>query len=466
MKRILKIKEVIIDPVLFTKVMLLLMLLINFPYIGSVVKMIMKVLPIWGGIVFCFNLKYFREILKEKFYKYLILMVFTYGVTILINFRFNLIQNIKSWVWYIIYIGILLIWWRVGDRSKQEICENIKQINWFVIIINLINVFSCMIFWVENIGIVFQNRAVGICDKRLFGIVDGVNPSMMIALVSVLAAALNREIDEKPSKLKNIVYIVNMVCTYISIIASGTRSVRYVMIVVIAFYMVVVVWKKWDADKYLADIKKAIVISALWGIIFFLGTAIMVEATRYPIGLVPVISQSLKERIITDEISNEISNEISDDNNIKNRLIIRGKAGEEAALNARIFIWKECIAIWKEHPFFGVGNANYTESTHSMPVALLVYSGGIGTIIFMGYLILRMIDAFTVLLKKCKNMNSLWFSMVFPFMICVALCLYSLTDALIIFNNAENTMLFWVYLGIMGVSEHWLEDNVGADNKK
>lgn len=449
-----KIRKVLTEPVLFMKSMLFIMLLINFPYIGSIMRLIMKVMPVWGGIIFIFNLRQIRKVFKEKFYPQLALMAFTYGITILINCKFNLIQNLKSWIWYIIYIGILLIWWRIGNRNSQELCRDIKQINWFIIIINLTNVLSCMIFLIGNTYIIFQSRVIGFFGNRLYGIVDGVNPSMMIGFISVIASAMNKKIDEKPLKIKNVIYILNLVFTYISIIASGSRSVRYVMIVLIAFFLVMVLWKKWDADKYLADIKKAVLVSAFWGVLFLFVTIAVVEVTRYPIGWIPAISQSLKGGATEESYK-------------KNEPMIRSEEAEKESTNVRLNIWKECVALWRKHLLFGVGNANYTESTHSMPVALLVYSGIVGTIVFAGYLIRRMLTGFLVLLKNSKNMDSIWYRMLFSYMICLALCLYSIFATLIIFSNVENTILFWVYLGIMEEAEYRMKYSLieGAENE-
>lgn len=128
---------------------------------------------------------------------------------------------------------------------------------------------------------------------------------------------------------------------------------------------------------------------------------------------------------------------------------------ERESTELRLGIWKECIAIWKEHPFFGVGNANYyMESTHSTPVALLVYSGAVGTVIFAVYLIGRMLTGFWSLFKNSRQMDWAWFSMLFSFMICLALCMFGIFETVIIFSNVENTVLFWIYLGIMEMAEH------------
>lgn len=452
--------RMLLNPALFVKVMLVIMLLLNMPYIGDIAKLIIKAVPVWGGLVFIANLKYVKETTKGKFYLLLVLMAFFYGVTILVNFRFNLIQNIKSWIWYVIYVGILLVWWRTGCRDREEICRDIKQINWFVITVNLINVLSCVICLVSDVGIWFHNRPIGIWENKLFGVMDGLTHSMMIALISVLAAGMNKKIDEKPSSFKNAVYLVNLVCTYISITASGSRSMRFITATMIALYCVAGLWKRWDADKYLKNLKKAAAVTIFLGGLVFILAYGAVEMLRYPVGMLPLPARTVRQWYAADndfggKTEQKTEGVSETDDFLSEEIVIRDPKTERESTELRLGIWKECIAIWKEHPFFGVGNANYyMESTHSTPVALLVYSGAVGTVIFAVYLIGRMLTGFWSLFKNSRQMDWAWFSMLFSFMICLALCMFGIFETVIIFSNVENTVLFWIYLGIMEIAEH------------
>lgn len=455
----------ILEPALFIKVMLVIMLLLNFPYIGDAAKMIMKAVPVWGGVVFAFNMRYVKELTKGKFYSLLILMAFSYSITIAINYKYSLVQNIKSLIWYVIYFGILLIWWRNGKRSREKICEDIKQINWFVIIVNLFNVLPSVALFAANVGLVTHNgRPMGIHVNRLFCIMDGVNHSMMIALISVVAIAMNRRLDDKESRFKKTLYIINLICTYIVIVASGTRSVRFIMIALIAFYCFIREWKKQMAEGKPIN-KKGRLRSVLAGILVFVLTYIAVEATRYLVGMLPVLGEAVKQCIgMLKGSSSGGSQGIG--KLFKDSFLIRDTGGEQRSTAERMDIWRECIAIWKDHPWWGVGNANYTESTHSLPIALLIYSGILGTIIFATYLVGRMMSGLAVLMKKGKWTDVIWSSMLFSFMICIALCMFGILDTVIIFSNVENTVLFWIYLSIMEAGEYFIEfekeDNVNV----
>lgn len=461
----------ILEPALFIKVMLVIMLLLNFPYIGDAAKMIMKAVPVWGGIVFAFNMRYVKELTKGKFYGLLILMAFSYSITIAINYKYSLVQNIKSLIWYVIYFGILLIWWRNGKRSRQKIYEDIKQINWFVIIVNLFNVLPSIALFAANVTLVTHNRRpMGIHANRLFCIMDGVNHSVMIALISVVAIAMNRRLDDKESRFKKTLYIINVICTYIVIVASGTRSVRFIMIALIAFYCFIREWKKQIGEDKPINKTKGMWKSVLAGILAFVLTYVLVEATRYFVGMLPVLGEEIKQCISRLMESRSIENSVGGSGGMEklfeDSFVIRDVDGEQCSTAQRMDIWRECIAIWKDHPWWGVGNANYTESTHSLPIALLIYSGIFGTIIFISYLVCRMVTGLAVLMKKGKWTDVIWSSMLFSFMICIALCMFGILDTVIIFSNVENTVLFWIYLSIMEAGEYFIEfekeDNVNV----
>lgn len=83
----------ILDAALFAKVIFL-MLINNFPYIGGIATFIMQIISvIWAPFIIIRNLKYIRGIVKENFYWLLLLTAFSYGITVLINYKYNLTQT-------------------------------------------------------------------------------------------------------------------------------------------------------------------------------------------------------------------------------------------------------------------------------------------------------------------------------------------------------------------------------------
>lgn len=448
---------IFLNPVLYVKVMLTVMLLIDFPYIGDAAKFIIKIVLIWGGMIVALNFEKILGCLKTKRNKFLLFMICSYCITCLINYRYHLLQNFKAMMWFILYIGLLLSWWRFS--GKKDIFKDIEQINWIVIIINLLNVIPSVFMYLLSISIWFQDRPIGICATRLFGVMAGLNSSVMIAWVSSLASVFNYKIDDNNRKVKKILYFVNIVCSYIFLIASGTRAVRLNMIIMLTFCYLILKWKKWSMHNWYMNKFKFVMRSGIIGCVAFFIIGGTVELSKYPISLLPLI--------------------------FGGSTVIRDKGTEERSTENRLQIWEECIELWEEHPIMGIGNANikvyadlskkkfqyinvspYGVSTHGLPVALLVYSGIVGTVIFAIYLVMRMISGFIGLMGELKLVGKRWNSMFFGFMICVSLCIHSVFGTIIIFSNVENTILFWVYLGLMEFSEEDIrcEENLLSKN--
>lgn len=469
---------IVTEPIFFIKIVLVLMLLISFPYIGILTQKIMKIIPIWAAIILLLNANSFKAIIRKDFYWILILFGVSYAITVVLNREYNVMQNTKSLIWFIIYIGILMSGWQFKEINKKKAKENIWQINWIVIIINLLNVVPSIFLFVVNICISFQDRPIGIYTGRLFGVMAGINPSAMVALVSIMTTLMNIEIKKENNKFVYSIYGINIVLSYIFIIASGTRSVRLIMEFLMGFMGFVYLWKKWLLSKTFNGNFISAVCSILCGGLILTVSYLGVEASRYPIGMIPMLGKSIgfvniyenAEKWDNAEHTDTDSTEYKD--HIFENAVIRDKESGERSSSHRMNIAKECFLLWREAPIFGIGSANMNEyasrsdvaykyiinppygvSTHSMPIAALLFSGLCGLFWISIYLVLKMLKSVILLLKRESIVGRLEINILLPIMICMSLCIYSLAGTIIVFSNVECTILFWIYWGILGETE-------------
>lgn len=83
------------------------------------------------------------------------------------------------------------------------------------------------------------------------------------------------------------------------------------------------------------------------------------------------------------------------------------------SLDSRAIMYKEAVQLWLEHPFFGIGYAQFGEYTsthyiysHSTYAEILSCTGAIGTVLFFAPLINELIKSIKLVAKAPKRDNS------------------------------------------------------------
>lgn len=469
-----KITSAALNPAWYVIAMPCIYLLGCFPVFGEYVMRVGKILPAWALLIILCNLMKYKKFILESYRWILVLFCISYGITICINYKYNFFSNTKSLIWIIIYVCVLMTWWRLEPEGREGVLKKVRILNYAVVGINMLNVVPTFFFYILGKGFFYGARPIGIYGTRMYGITEELNPSTMVAFISVIVSFINMDLKGKKPVFEKAIYIVNLLCTYVFIITSGTRATRFAMIAVFTYYFFLFLLKRQDWSVKKNHVKSVVKIIG-GSLLFIIAFYFTVEATRYPIGKFPSLCRSaynhvqawvLDLRGVEDipDISDK-TDEPSDAGLKEDEVLMRAWQSENSATGARLDIAKEGIALWTDYKIFGIGSANikvYAQQngkeyvnvitgTHSMPLSCLLFSGAIGLILFMAYLISRMLSAFigiirgeTVICWKVKK---------HAFAICMALCIYSMGASVIVFNNARNTVLFWIYLGIMEMAE-------------
>lgn len=485
-----------ISPSLFVKCILLLSILVDFPYVNTFSRKALSVLPLWGMLIIYLYFSTIIKTLRDRKHMLLIAMAFSYGCTILLNYKHNFIQNTKFLVWFLIYIGILMIWWKVKEQKNMNIIyRDIQHMAWIIVVTNMLNVVPSVVLYCLNILIEFQaTRPMGIFGGRLYCLMSGVNAAVMLSVISIFLGIVLTKHKENACLWKNVILFINGLFSYVFIIASGTRSARVVLAISAGVYFSVIVWKKIEKRK-----KSKVALSIGSGVTGLLCIGLVyafVVLSRTPIGLLPNMGQEIKQYIVQTDVSNRnegegvsVENNQSTNPNIPlndmvvldgggndNKVMVREEKNEELSFQHRINIWTECLRLLKSYPLFGVGNANlqvcadnsqeeykyinippYGASTHSMPVAVLIYSGVVGFAIIFIYFISKGCNYLSTLLMKCsQNMIEDGITLV-ALLVCIAIGVYSMVGTCIMFSNVMLTIIFWICWGLLDMEKERIE---------
>jgi O-antigen ligase len=251
--------------------------------------------------------------------------------------------------------------------------------------------------------IIFINNPINIVKgERFIGAYSNSNQLGFWAFISFIISF---------KYLKNKIIIVNILLELVLIILAGSRSV----FIATSFFVIYTLFKKVDFKS-----PKNIYVF-LMSIVFFVLLIIITTFTRY----------QWLYKYIKDMEFKEILNTLS---------------------GYRYYIWKEVLEIFYKFPIFGIGPNNVNnaaklvlaensmlitggwEDPHNIVIALLTYTGLIGTLLFIKILY----DKFKVIIENKSD---------YLLISIICLLVISLFDIGIVFDNRILSVYFWYLIG-------------------
>ncbi len=448
------------------------------PIIHVVSEKLIFLFPLGAGILL---LGTWNEIMKRiqrrKDCWLLLLFCVSYMGTILLNIDYNLMQNIKSIIWLGIYIVVFYLY---EEEDSTDYYKGIIRLNHTIIFIcfvaNLLSVFM----YFGGYYVQYGEMPLGITLGRLYGVYGNhVNSGSMLAVCVVTSAVINRNLIKKyklSEKLRNweIFYCVSSVLAYIYIIGSGSRTTRGCIVIGGSVYICGYIYHKIYKKPIVVRIILTLV-AAVFG--FGMLESMNVLTVKMLQREVPIQSEGLSETEVSE--NNEEVEAILN-------LLGRDEENAVASVSIREAIWEQCILLWQDtHPIMGIGNANMKvyalsdetpekyhllsngeigESAHNSPIAILLFSGISGSVIVSCFLIERFFRIITAFFRNVgkwdKEKNAIYMANI---CILISLLLFGMMFVVILFNNILETILFWLYLGMMQVC--FLQNEEQSDGK-
>lgn len=441
------------------------MMLFVFPIADNIGKKLILILPI--GACFILLLSW-REIISTVRHRrdmfFLALFCCVYFITILFNGKYNLVQNMKSLIWIGIYIVIFYLW---EDEDATSYYKHIIRLNHIIIFISFFGNATSVAMFLLNYSAHYGVLPLGIDSTRLFGIYNGITSGSILALYSILASILNAALIQKynlPYHYHRWIkfYIISGIAAYFYIIGSGCRTSKWCMVICVCiilggcFYLFL---------KKKAHPTKQSIIRTLAAMASTAVLCICIASASEQL-MVYFSNQVYGNYGTENDQDDKGDKQVSRDNQLQ-----RTDESLEASMVARKDIWEQSILLWKNtHPIIGIGNANmkvyaeykgldrffllasgaYGESTHSMPIAVLLFSGVIGSIFVVAFFALRFWGIADFYFRNGEKWNK-EFIKIYLSEVCVivTLFLYSIMNSAILFNNVLESVLFWLYLGYM-----------------
>lgn len=453
---------------LFSAIYLVTSLLWSFPITSLFFQLPMQMVFVWGILLIAYD--FFTRRIMFSGYKsfWLVLFGISYLITILLHTD-RLYEGIK----HFFYNGILIyiIYPFSEDKTEKEYKRHLTIINDIVILVAFLASFISLILFALKFSYTFTRGdytfSMGIVYNRLHGVYTSANVGAVLSILSVGFTGIIYVFDKGHFKQLRWFYITNAVIQFLYYSLTLSRGGHIMLIMGLLSLSTVFIY-----PHFLKRMKQwtSIAMTVLFLIITLTFMETATVGARHIMLLLPDAITAVAP---------------SGDTESEKEIKLERVDSSKELTNGRLTIWQAGIALLKQSPLFGIGDAkvysggrliaDIEESRlsklnvrelqrangymHNGIIQILVYSGISGLCLFI---------IFTVYVAKkyIFSLLRLYGTQSYPPIAAVLILLSMLlsqliTEAHLLFNRQDAyAVIFWLYLGF---GMFMIKDKHGVD---
>ncbi|MDB1948016.1 O-antigen ligase family protein [Clostridium tertium] len=442
-----------------------LMMLSTISIIAPITTEFNVLILLWGALYFVYDFFKEKTYYKSRYSKILIVYMIIFFIGILINYKNNLIGNIKTFA----YTGFFLfvVYSYKNDFEERYTQKELYNINSIIIIISSIVSFASLLTFIFFIQFTYNNVPQGFVypnSPALWGFYGNPNSGGMVAVISIIATTFNiylyKSLKDKNSSLaRKIYYYLNIIVQFLYLILCNSRGAvisLLAFIIFASFYLLFIFFKE---DKKMANIKSIIISLLLTCIISFVYTT-SIPSLKKGLAHIPKTIDKLinSEKSNVGVIETESNDEVIElDRNIESGHVSTG----------RVEIWTYGLNTLKLNPLFGHGPDNIglakqkiypndksrymvTNNMHNGYLQILLSNGILGFIAFSLFIILIVKDTlFSLFSTKIISDKSSYIPLFFITGLVLSIAVNGLFENVILLTQSYITTVLWIYLSYL-----------------
>lgn len=431
-----------------------------------------------GAIVVLWRFMNIKKFINYPFLKLYMLFAVSFGLTMVVNWKYGWTSNFKILIWMIFQFAALYVF--DLERSKNDVTKELL-ISLYIIIgfMTLANLTSIVMLFTNYLHYRILDESttflIGVAYwGRLYGVHTDPNYAAVASVVAIMAALY---IFLKTDKyLIRILMSCSVGIQLMAMAFSASRTGMVTISVSMFMFFFLLTMSKWK------KIVKAVFIGAIAVIIVFASNKGIVAAYNGYTQMLGDVVETTEEKEITEtekieetietekttEETVEIEDNSTDVGEEKKELV---KIGREEELsgdisNRRFDLWNNSIQIFKKSPILGIGFGNIVsyakeelpdcylltngfsifDAFHNMIMDLIASQGIVGIVIFLTLMLASLI----YLIRNFKSIpqdNRL--ECIFAFSCCLGMAVSSMFVSHILYVNNQTTVMFWLLWGYL-----------------
>lgn len=434
-------------------------------------SIIYPALALSGGLFLLIDLLYHKTLFQTKNCGLLVLFMISLGISICLNVRYGIADNVKTFAWTCIQLFLF-----AAIDTDQSPKLHFKHLQIFTEIFG--GIWFCWSSWSMLLFLQQYHRTLqfadivnvtemGFCQGRLFGIFTDPNYAALVCLAAVAFSVLNLNLRKcsLPSRIYHYIQILVHACY---IVLSGSRTAQLSIIVIAALVSALMVWRFWERKKKQVLFRAVGALMAV-GISVF-GVFLIHNVSQTALSFAPSVYEKLlpsQGNLIHENANGTIrpGNLIDKGNGDIGQVdMTRPDVAESDDIsNNRFKIWKDYLKVYATAPLFGTSPRNamqYTMdhfddlyiiekqySVHNTYLALLVCTGAVGACLMLAWMILKVWDVMGYLIRRRNTQDEYYRPVLILTCILIADAIAALPLYFIFFNNMIIDLIFWVTLG-------------------
>lgn len=442
-----------------------LMMLSTISIISPITTEFNVLILLWGALYFVYDFFKEKTYYKSRYSKILIVYMIIFFIGILINYKNNLIGNIKTFAYTGFFLFVVYSYKNAFEKRSTQ--KELYNINSIIIIISSIVSFASLLTFIFFIQFTYNNVPQGFVypnSPALWGFYGNPNSGGMVAVISIIATTFNiylyKNLKDKSSSLaRKIYYYLNIIVQFLYLILCNSRGAvvsLLAFIIFATFYLSFIFFKE---DKKMANIKSIVISLLLTCIISFVYTT-TIPTLKKGLAHIPktidklINSENSNVGIIETESNDEV---IELDRNIESGHVSTGRAE----------IWTYGLNTLKLNPLLGHGPDNIglakqkiypndksrymvTNNMHNGYLQILLSNGILGFIAFALFIILIVKDTLISLFStKITSDKSSCILLFFITGLILSIAVNGLFENVILLTQSYITTVLWIYLSYL-----------------
>lgn len=459
------IKQQVLNKNNITYSLITLMMLSTISIISPITTEFNVLILLWGALYFVYDFFKDKTYYKSRYSKILIIYMIIFFISILINYKTNLIGNIKTFAYTGFFLFIVYSYKK--DFDKRSIQKELYNINSIIIIVSSIVSFASILTFVFFIQFTYNDIPQGFVypnSPALWGFYGNPNSGGMVSVISIIATTFNiylcKVLEYKNSSVtKKIYYYFNIIVQFLYLTLCNSRGAvvsLLAFIIFASFYLSFIFFKE---NKKISNVK-SIIIALLLSCIIFLIYNFTIPTLKKGLSYIPktvdklINSENSNVGIIETEGDGEV---IELDRNIESGHVSTGRAE----------IWTYGLNTLKLNPLFGHGPDNIglakqkiypndksrymvTNNMHNGYLQILLSNGILGFIAFASFIILIVKDTLIALFSNriTSDKNS-YILLFFITGLILSIAVNGLFENVILLTQSYITTVLWIYLSYL-----------------
>ncbi len=453
---------------LFTKANLLyclvtVMMLSTIAIISPYTTELNVLLLLWGGIYFIYDFFNKKTCLNSRHKIFLIIYMIIFAISIIVNFKNNPMDNIKTFVYTGFFLFVLYSYDSKGNSVKNASNELIN-INNIVIFISSITGLIALFMFISLIQFTYNDITQGFVYPKspaLWGLYVNPNSGGMVATLSIILTVSNIYLYKHSSKriLSKFTfsyYIFNIIIQWLYLVLCNSRGATLSLLSAILF---ITFYKSYNKFNLRFKVFKSVIFALLISFVVAIGYTTLNTLSKTTLAYIPQYVEKISSNSNINSDSEE-DIEITLDREIQSGHISTGRAE----------IWSYGLNTLKLSPLFGHGPGNIglakqqlypndtskyvtTNNMHNGYIQILLANGILGLATFSIFIILIAKDSLKVIFIRKSYIDlderNLTVLILAPIL---AIAVNGMFENVILLTQSYITTLLWIYMGYLSLS--------------